>query len=80
MYIGWGFGPRSCPGKKFSQVEFVAVVALLLKDWKIEPGREEGESIEEARTRLRDIVDDNYHSMGPRMRRPDQGRLVFVRR
>ncbi|KAF4452053.1 cytochrome P450 3A7 [Fusarium albosuccineum] len=36
-FLPWAAGPRVCPGKKFSQVEFVAVLACLLKEYKVEP-------------------------------------------
>ncbi|KAF5558266.1 cytochrome p450 3a7 [Fusarium napiforme] len=36
-FLPWAAGPRVCPGKKFSQVEFVAVMACLLKDYTVEP-------------------------------------------
>lgn len=29
-FVPWAHGPRICPGKKFSQVEFVAVISCLL--------------------------------------------------
>ncbi|KAK8139321.1 hypothetical protein PG984_002701 [Apiospora sp. TS-2023a] len=36
-FIGWSEGERSCPGKKFSQVEFVATIARLFRDrWRLE--------------------------------------------
>jgi cytochrome P450 len=36
-FLPWAAGPRVCPGKKFSQVEFVAVLACLLKEYTVEP-------------------------------------------
>ncbi|KIX01228.1 uncharacterized protein Z518_08953 [Rhinocladiella mackenziei CBS 650.93] len=33
----WSGGPRVCPGKKFSQVEIVAMVATLLKSFRLKP-------------------------------------------
>ncbi|ESU07504.1 hypothetical protein FGSG_02113 [Fusarium graminearum PH-1] len=36
-FLPWAAGPRVCPGKKFSQVEFVAVLASLLKEYTVEP-------------------------------------------
>ncbi|KAF5983168.1 cytochrome P450 monooxygenase [Fusarium bulbicola] len=39
-FLPWAAGPRVCPGKKFSQVEFVAVMACLLKDYTVEPDAE----------------------------------------
>ncbi|EMT66136.1 hypothetical protein FOC4_g10006525 [Fusarium odoratissimum] len=39
-FLPWAAGPRVCPGKKFSQVEFVAVMACLLKEYTVEPDAE----------------------------------------
>lgn len=36
-FLGWSEGARDCPARKFSQVEFVATVATLLRDWKVDP-------------------------------------------
>jgi cytochrome P450 len=33
----WSGGPRVCPGKKFSQVEIVAMTATLLKSYSVKP-------------------------------------------
>lgn len=37
IFVVWAHGPRVCPGKKFSQVEYVAVMTTLLSHYKIEP-------------------------------------------
>jgi hypothetical protein len=50
-YLAWAWGQRACPGKRFSQVELVAVLAALLRDWKVEVVLESGETEEEARKR-----------------------------
>ncbi|KAG4267187.1 hypothetical protein FPRO04_04799 [Fusarium proliferatum] len=49
-FLPWAAGPRVCPGKKFSQVEFVAVMACLLKDYTVEPDAE-GDHLKEAASR-----------------------------
>lgn len=40
VFVGWVFGARVFPGTKFSQVEFVAVVAHLLLLYRVELVRE----------------------------------------
>lgn len=55
LYVPWLFGPRIFPGKKFSQVEFVAVVAHILSEYRIELQRDDGESEEAARKRLMQV-------------------------
>ncbi|KAG5930612.1 hypothetical protein E4U42_005274 [Claviceps africana] len=43
-FVAWSGGPRVCPGKKLSQVEFTAVILTLLQRYRIEavPLGEEG--------------------------------------
>jgi hypothetical protein len=43
MYNPWTAGPQVCPGKKFSQVEFVAIIARLFQKGKVTPKLEAGE-------------------------------------
>lgn len=50
-FIAWSEGVRNCPGKKFSQVEFVASIAALFRDWRVDPVPEPSESLEMARKR-----------------------------
>ncbi|KAF2025334.1 hypothetical protein EK21DRAFT_15519, partial [Setomelanomma holmii] len=52
FFAPWGLGPRVCPGKKFRQVEFVAVLARILAEWRVEIVRNKGEEELEARARL----------------------------
>ena len=51
-YFPWSDGPQNCPGAKFAQVEFVAVLARLLRHHRLEVVKEPGESIEMARKRV----------------------------
>jgi cytochrome P450 len=51
-YVPWAAGPRVCPGKKFSQVEFVAVISSLLRDHRVRPVLMKGESEKNASERL----------------------------
>jgi cytochrome P450 len=79
-FVAWSHGPRICPGKKFSHVEFVSVLASMLKDYRIEPasrGREQGE---EARARLLGAVRDSVFNMTPKPRRPNDAGLMIVKR
>ncbi|KAK2762707.1 hypothetical protein FQN54_000881 [Arachnomyces sp. PD_36] len=50
-FIGFSDGLRSCVGKKFAQVEFVAVLAVLLRDYEVLLERGEGEKEEDVRER-----------------------------
>lgn len=52
-FFPWSLGQRDCPGKKFSQVEFVAVLACVLRFYRLEClPIHEGETLEEKRTRI----------------------------
>ncbi|KAL1859066.1 hypothetical protein Daus18300_009706 [Diaporthe australafricana] len=57
VFLGWSQGTRDCPGKKFSQVEFVALTLGLFWKWRVDPAREhQGESDEAARRRVLDLI------------------------
>lgn len=36
-FFAWGGGPRVCPGMKFAQVEFTAVMLTVLRRWRVVP-------------------------------------------
>ncbi|KAH8168591.1 cytochrome p450 domain-containing protein [Sarocladium implicatum] len=57
-FVGWSEGVRDCPGKKFSQTEFVATMAVLFSQWRVEPVRQEGEGAEDARKRILKLIED----------------------
>ncbi|KAI4123308.1 MAG: hypothetical protein LQ338_005333 [Usnochroma carphineum] len=58
-FIPWADGPRVCPGQKFAQVEFVAVMATLLGRYRVRPVVEAGQSESDGRKALMDMVDDS---------------------
>lgn len=47
-------GPRACIGRKFATTEVVCFLSMLLRDWKVMPLLNEGESQEEWKTRVLD--------------------------
>jgi cytochrome P450 len=51
-FIPWAYGQRICPGKKFSQVELVAALAMMFRDHTVAPLPHPGESMEDARKRV----------------------------
>ena len=51
-FVGWSGGARSCPGRKFAQVEFVGVLVGLFRDFKVKPVPLKGEDDGMARARL----------------------------
>lgn len=59
-FIPWADGPRECVGRKFSQVEFVAVLASLFRHYRVRPVVEDGEEGEADGWRaLVQMVDDS---------------------
>ncbi|KAI0395152.1 cytochrome P450 [Xylariaceae sp. FL0594] len=81
-FIPWSEGERSCPGKKFSQVEFVATIAALFNDgWRVSPERMRGESDERARERLSRLIEtDSAQVLLLQMLHPERAPLVWTRR
>jgi cytochrome P450 len=77
MYNPWAAGPRVCPGKKFSQVEFVDVIARLFQKGKVTPKLEVGEKKEDAYKRIKNIVADSVLDVTLHMAHPEKIRLVW---
>jgi cytochrome P450 len=79
-FIGWSEGERSCPGKKFTQVETVATLATIFQRWRVEPAKRRGESIEGARARvLHQIQNDSHVVLLLQMLHPERAPLVWKR-
>ncbi|KAL2176534.1 cytochrome P450 [Thermothelomyces heterothallicus CBS 202.75] len=78
-FLGWSEGARDCPGKRFSHVEWVAFLAALFRDWKVEPQLRDGETFAEARTRLLDFVeaDTGYGGLLLQLLHPERVPLVW---
>ena len=69
-----------CPGKKFSQVEFVALVANILSRYRIEAVARENESGVEARQRLLQVMNEKYFNISAHFRRPEDAAVRFLSR
>ena len=78
-YFPWSDGPQNCPGAKFAQVEFVAVLACLLRDHRIGVVPEPNESFEKARKRALATAGDCDCQLLLRMRNADNVRLECKR-
>ena len=78
-YLPWSDGPQNCPGKKFAQVEFVAVVAKLLQGHRVRlaDGWSSSNDIEAARKKILAVCEDSEHGLLLRMKRADSVRLVW---
>ncbi|KAK0747379.1 cytochrome P450 [Apiosordaria backusii] len=80
-FLGWSEGTRDCPGRKFSKVEFVATIATLFRDWRVDPIPQNGESLAHARKRVLDfIVADAAPVLLLQMIHPERVPLVWKRR
>lgn len=79
VYTPFASGPRICPARKFAQVEFVAVMARLFRENRCEPVLLAGESMEEARRRVKEVVDDSNVMNTLKMLDPDKVKLRWVR-
>ena len=78
-YFPWSDGLQNCPGKKFAQVEFVAVIACLLQAHRTRLLCKEGEDVGAARKRILAICEDSEHGLLLRMRNADTVRLTWTR-
>ena len=79
-YIPWSDGARVCPGKKFAQVEFVAVMAALFREHRVHVVPSDGEILEEARGRTLKVVENSEVEIVLKMKNPgrDSVRLAKV--
>ncbi|KAK6207385.1 hypothetical protein LQW54_007214 [Pestalotiopsis sp. IQ-011] len=80
-FVGWSEGARDCPGRKFSQVEFVATIASIFRDWRVDPVTFDGETVEAARQRVAHQIDtDSAMVLLIQMLHPEKSPLVWSRR
>ncbi|KAK2609880.1 hypothetical protein N8I77_003355 [Diaporthe amygdali] len=80
-FISWSEGARDCPGKKFSQVEAVATIAALCKDWRVDPVTNPGETLDDARKRVsRFIEEDTGMVLLVQLLHPERSPLVWRKR
>ena len=80
IFFPWSDGPHVCPGKRFAQVEFVAVLSTFLRRHSVEPLRLEGETSSGARKRVEDVLGDCIFGLTLSMREPDKVELRWVER
>ncbi|KAI0141858.1 putative cytochrome P450 [Xylariaceae sp. FL1272] len=80
-FVGWSEGTRDCPGRKFSQVEFVATVASLFRDYTVAPVLLRGETPEMSRERVLDLIkNDSGMVLLQQMLHPGRAPLVWSKR
>lgn len=78
-YFPWSDGPQNCPGAKFAQVEFVAVLACVLRNHRMGVLGEPNESPDIAKQRALDTTQDCNMELLLRMRDADSVRLYCKR-
>ncbi|KAH7144394.1 cytochrome P450 [Dactylonectria estremocensis] len=76
-FIAWSDGMRGCPGKKFANVEHVAVMAGLLRDHRVSPVLQPGESAETGKQRMESIARDAAAVLNIQMKHPEKARVVW---
>lgn len=74
-YLPWSDGPQNCPGLKFSQVEFVAVLATLFMNHRISIVLNDGETVEQGQSRAMATSQDCDMLLLLRLRNPENVRL-----
>jgi cytochrome P450 len=79
-YIAWSDGVRPCPGKKFSQVEFVATMVALFRRHRVEVVPNKGETLFDARERVKRVVNDNVIVLLLQMKEPKTVGLKWLPR
>jgi cytochrome P450 len=79
-FIPFSSGMRECPGKKFAQVEHVAVMTSIFRSNTIEPAVRDGETIEAARQRALNAINNTGMVLLLQMLAPEQVPLKIVPR
>jgi cytochrome P450 len=77
LFLPWTSGPRICPGRKFAQVEFVAVIAKLFQKHEVEPVLEHDETMKQARQRALDQANHSIVNMTLQMADPKNVKLAW---
>ncbi|KAJ8130037.1 hypothetical protein O1611_g3593 [Lasiodiplodia mahajangana] len=76
-FFPWSDGPQNCPGKKFAEVEAVAVLACLFKQNRLFVKKEAHESNEAAQKRALACTHDVDMELLLRMTNADQVTLIY---
>lgn len=79
-FIPWGEGLRACPGKKFAQVEHVAIMAAIFDNHYVAPVKHVGEDEAAARARVIDVTEDSGMVLLLQMFHPERAALQWKRK
>ena len=77
-FVAFSAGFRGCLGKKFAQVEFCTLIAILLKEHSIELVGEDGMGWEAVRDEALRVVNDRRTTLAMRIR--GRVKVRFVKR
>lgn len=77
-FMAFNSGFRGCLGRKFAQVEFCTLIAVVLKDHSIELVSENGAAWDETRKKALNAVEDRQTGLAMRLR--NNVKVRFVRR
>lgn len=78
VYCAWSQGPRVCIGRKFSQVEFIAVVARTLSTCRMEVVKMNGEDLAASQKRVVGMLNDSVLAPTKRMRDTEGVLITFT--
>ncbi|KAJ5675692.1 cytochrome P450 monooxygenase [Penicillium macrosclerotiorum] len=78
--LAWAEGPRICPGKKFSQVEIIAVLVTLLRSASVHISPGPGENIQESRIKALHVVQQSKSLLTLHIPEPETVKLVWKSR
>lgn len=79
-FIPWSEGARNCPGKKFAQVEVVAVLASLFRRHRTQPTVEPGENLQAAQERTLRVIDDSAVRLLLQIKKPTRVSTSWTQR
>ena len=79
-YLPWSSGERVCPGKRFSQVELAATLAVLFRTYRVDPVPDAGESVTDARKRAQGVSLDIQMTLLNEMYKPERVGLKWTLR
>lgn len=79
-FFPWSLGARNCPGKKFSQVEFVAVLSYVLYFYRAEAVAFDGETPADTRRRIWDWTRESKAEITLNFLEPGKYAMKLVRR
>ncbi|KAJ6012570.1 cytochrome P450 monooxygenase [Penicillium canescens] len=74
--FAWAEGPRACPGRKFSQLEILAVIVTLLRQTSVQIVPRPGISLEEAKIEALGVLQNSRSLLTLHIERPE---LIHIR-